>query len=53
MSGCSDEPHSRKVDMVKLKEGFKREEDAGAERERVWREKIELKKAEKQAALEK
>ena len=52
MSGCSNEPHSRKVKLVGLKAGFKREEDAAAERERIWREKIELKKAQKQAALE-
>ena len=52
MSGCSAEPHARKVDIVALKAKIKRDDDSAAERERAWQERIAKKKAEKQAELE-
>ena len=52
MSGGSSEPHARKVDIVALKAQIKQDDDAAAERERVWQERIAKKKADKQAELE-
>lgn len=48
-SGCQDGPHSRKVNMNGLRAQFKKDDDAAAERERLWQEKIAKKKAEKEA----
>jgi hypothetical protein len=47
MSGCQEGPHSRKVDIVRFKAQIKKDDDAAAERERLWQEKIAKKKAEK------